>query len=119
MAIKYNHRKHAAAIRLVSAGAGGLDRRCAQSLNGGLLTVDGIQLVAGDRVLVKDETSAIDNDLYSANKRVHRWRAAKLRGHRASAKRSVSRRARRKAKARITEMEGEAAQQEAREISEG
>jgi hypothetical protein len=60
----------------------------------------------------------IDGDEYdaltAAGKRVHRWRA----GQRTSAKRSVSRRARRKAKARIIEMEGgaakaDAAQQEA------
>jgi len=34
---------------------------------GGLLTVDGIQLVAGDRVLCKDETSAVNNGIYAAN----------------------------------------------------
>lgn len=34
---------------------------------GGLLTVDGITLVAGDRVLCKDETSAVNNGIYAAN----------------------------------------------------
>jgi hypothetical protein len=34
---------------------------------GGLLVVDGIQLVAGDRVLCKDETSAVNNGIYAAN----------------------------------------------------
>jgi hypothetical protein len=34
---------------------------------GGLLVVDGIQLVAGDRVLCKDETSAVSNGIYAAN----------------------------------------------------
>src|SRR5712672_1942108 len=34
---------------------------------GGLLVVDGVQLVAGDRVLCKDETSAVNNGLYAAN----------------------------------------------------
>src|ERR1700722_18497312 len=34
---------------------------------GGLLVVDGIQLVAGDRVLCKDETSAANNGIYAAN----------------------------------------------------
>lgn len=34
---------------------------------GGLLTVDGITLVAGDRVLCKDETSAINNGIYAAS----------------------------------------------------
>lgn len=33
---------------------------------GGLLVVDGVQLVAGDRVLAKDETSAVDNGIYAA-----------------------------------------------------
>lgn len=33
---------------------------------GGLLTVDGIALAAGDRVLCKDETSAVNNGIYSA-----------------------------------------------------
>jgi hypothetical protein len=34
---------------------------------GGLLVVDGVQLVAGDRVLCKDEASATNNGIYSAN----------------------------------------------------
>lgn len=34
---------------------------------GGLLTVDGITLIAGDRVLCKDETSAVNNGIYAAN----------------------------------------------------
>lgn len=34
---------------------------------GGLLVVDGVQLVAGDRVLCKDETSAVNNGLYAAS----------------------------------------------------
>src|SRR6516165_7042742 len=34
---------------------------------GGLLVVDGVQLVAGDRVLCKDETSAVNNGIYAAN----------------------------------------------------
>ena len=34
---------------------------------GGLLVVDGIQLIAGDRVLCKDETSAVNNGIYAAN----------------------------------------------------
>ena len=34
---------------------------------GGLLVVDGIQLVAGDRVLCKDEASAVNNGIYAAN----------------------------------------------------
>jgi hypothetical protein len=34
---------------------------------GGLLVVDGIQLVAGDRVLCKDETSAVNNGIYAAS----------------------------------------------------
>src|SRR5712691_498878 len=33
---------------------------------GGLLVVDGVQLVAGDRVLCKDEASAINNGIYAA-----------------------------------------------------
>jgi hypothetical protein len=34
---------------------------------GGLLTVDGITLIAGDRVLCKDEASAVNNGIYAAN----------------------------------------------------
>ena len=34
---------------------------------GGLLVVDGITLIAGDRVLCKDETSAVNNGIYAAN----------------------------------------------------
>jgi hypothetical protein len=34
---------------------------------GGLLVVDGVQLVAGDRVLCKDETNAVNNGIYAAN----------------------------------------------------
>src|SRR5499427_2671259 len=34
---------------------------------GGLLVVDGLQLVAGDRVLCKDETSAVNNGIYAAS----------------------------------------------------
>jgi hypothetical protein len=34
---------------------------------GGLLVVDGVQLAAGDRVLCKDETSAVNNGIYAAN----------------------------------------------------
>src|SRR5258705_7001158 len=34
---------------------------------GGLLVVDGVQIVAGDRVLCKDETSAVNNGIYAAN----------------------------------------------------
>jgi hypothetical protein len=34
---------------------------------GGLLTVDGVALSAGDRVLCKDETSAVNNGIYAAN----------------------------------------------------
>src|SRR5499427_3576752 len=33
---------------------------------GGLLVVDGVQLVAGDRVLCKDEANAINNGIYAA-----------------------------------------------------
>src|SRR6185503_8160708 len=33
----------------------------------GLLTVDGVVTVAGDRVLVKDQTSAIENGIYTAS----------------------------------------------------
>jgi Pectate lyase superfamily protein len=33
---------------------------------GGLIVVDGVQLVAGDRVLCKDETNAVNNGIYSA-----------------------------------------------------
>jgi len=33
---------------------------------GGLLVVDGVQLVAGDRVLCKDEASAVNNGIYAA-----------------------------------------------------
>jgi hypothetical protein len=33
---------------------------------GGLLVVDGVQLVAGDRVLAKDEASAVNNGIYAA-----------------------------------------------------
>jgi len=34
---------------------------------GGLLVVDGVQLVAGDRVLCKDEAWAVNNGIYAAN----------------------------------------------------
>src|SRR5712671_1875203 len=34
---------------------------------GGLLIVDGVQLIAGDRVLCKDEASAVNNGIYAAN----------------------------------------------------
>src|SRR5260370_1418278 len=34
---------------------------------GGLLVVDGVQLVAGDRVLAKDEASAVNNGIYAAS----------------------------------------------------
>jgi hypothetical protein len=34
---------------------------------GGLLVVDGVQLIAGDRVLCKDEASAVNNGIYAAN----------------------------------------------------
>src|SRR5215475_3595125 len=34
---------------------------------GGLLVVDGVQLVAGDRVLAKDETNAVNNGIYTAS----------------------------------------------------
>jgi hypothetical protein len=34
---------------------------------GGLLVVDGVQLVAGDRVLCKDESSAVNNGIYAAS----------------------------------------------------
>jgi hypothetical protein len=34
---------------------------------GGLLVVDGIQLVAGDRVLCKDEVSVVNNGIYAAS----------------------------------------------------
>src|SRR6266852_5046337 len=34
---------------------------------GGLLVVDGVQLIAGDRVLCKDESSAINNGIYAAS----------------------------------------------------
>src|SRR5215470_16062291 len=34
---------------------------------GGLLVVDGVQLVAGDRVLCKDETNPVTNGIYAAN----------------------------------------------------
>jgi hypothetical protein len=34
---------------------------------GGLLVVDGVQLVAGDRVLCKDEASAINNGIYAVS----------------------------------------------------
>src|SRR5258708_23901202 len=34
---------------------------------GGLLVVDGVQLVAGDRVLVKDEASPVNNGIYAAS----------------------------------------------------
>lgn len=34
---------------------------------GGLLVVDGVQLAAGDRVLCKDETSAVNNGIYAAS----------------------------------------------------
>jgi hypothetical protein len=34
---------------------------------GGLLVVDGVQLVAGDRVLVKDEASQVNNGIYAAS----------------------------------------------------
>ena len=34
---------------------------------GGLLVVDGVQLVAGDRVLCKDETNALNNGIYAAS----------------------------------------------------
>ena len=33
---------------------------------GGLIVVDGVQLVAGDRVLCKDEASAVTNGIYAA-----------------------------------------------------
>jgi phage-related tail fiber protein len=33
----------------------------------GLLTVDGVTLVAGDRVLVKDQTDATENGVYTAS----------------------------------------------------
>jgi hypothetical protein len=35
--------------------------------SGGLLVVDSVQLVAGDRVLCKDETSAVNNGIYAAS----------------------------------------------------
>jgi hypothetical protein len=34
---------------------------------GGLLVVDGVQLAAGDRVLVKDEANAVNNGIYAAS----------------------------------------------------
>src|SRR5712671_1783188 len=34
---------------------------------GGLLVVDGVQLAAGDRVLAKDEASAVNNGIYAAS----------------------------------------------------
>jgi hypothetical protein len=34
---------------------------------GGLLVVDGVQLVAGDRVLCKDEANPVNNGIYAAN----------------------------------------------------
>src|SRR5215471_5053366 len=34
---------------------------------GGLLVVDGVQLIAGDRVLCKDEASAVNNGIYAAS----------------------------------------------------
>src|SRR6266446_873143 len=34
---------------------------------GGLLVIDGVHLVAGDRVLVKDEVSAVNNGIYAAS----------------------------------------------------
>jgi hypothetical protein len=34
---------------------------------GGLLVVDGVQLVAGDRVLVKDEANPVNNGIYAAS----------------------------------------------------
>lgn len=34
---------------------------------GGLIVIDGIQLVAGDRVLLKDQTTASENGIYVAN----------------------------------------------------
>lgn len=34
---------------------------------GGLLIVDGVQLISGDRVLCKDEASAVSNGIYAAN----------------------------------------------------
>src|SRR5215471_1710408 len=34
---------------------------------GGLLVVDGVQLVAGDRVLCKDEMNAVNNGIYAAS----------------------------------------------------
>src|SRR6266566_563446 len=34
---------------------------------GGLLVVDGVQLVASDRVLVKDEANAVNNGIYAAS----------------------------------------------------
>lgn len=44
--------------------------RCATTANlgalSGLLTVDGITLVAGDRILVKDQTTGADNGIYVA-----------------------------------------------------
>src|SRR5215472_13389237 len=34
---------------------------------GGLLIVDGVQLIAGDRVLAKDEANAVNNGIYAAS----------------------------------------------------
>src|SRR5260370_37053529 len=34
---------------------------------GGLLIVDGVQLVAGDRVLAKDEANPVNNGIYAAS----------------------------------------------------
>src|SRR5258706_2244879 len=36
-------------------------------VTGGLLVVDGVQLAAGDRVLAKDEASAVNNGIYAAS----------------------------------------------------
>src|SRR5215468_7921969 len=36
-------------------------------LIGGLLVVDGVQLVAGDRVLCKDEANAVNDGIYAAS----------------------------------------------------
>lgn len=66
---------HAATKRYVDAMATGLDLkpsvRAATTANidlsvGGLLTIDGVVLAAGDRVLVKNQTTASQNGIYVA-----------------------------------------------------
>lgn len=66
---------HAVTMQYVDAARAGLDLkpsvRAATSANvalatGGLITVDGVTLAAGDRVLVKAQTNAAENGIYVA-----------------------------------------------------